>query len=386
MKKVLIVIGNMNVGGIQKSLLELLKALSVSAEYDVSLFCCKRTGIFLDRVPKNIQILPENPYAVTTEQPLSECKEQGMKYYYFRLIMSMWSKFLTKAIPSTILCKLIGKVGTEYDIAISYSQPIGDHDFCNLTNEIVLNCVQAKQKITFVHCDFGSYGGNTKRNRKLYEKFDRIAVVSESVGKRFAEVIPRVAKKLKTVYNFCDTQEIRMLAAQDPLEYDRKSFVTVARLSEEKGILRCIPIFEKLKKDGFEFEWHIVGAGPLKGRIEDEILRCSLEHNIFLEGEQSNPYRYMKNADYFLLPSFHEAAPMVFDESLALGIPVLTTNTLSANELVGERGSGIVCENTEQAICDMLYGVFSNHERIDINTQPNTIVCMEQFDVLCKMQ
>ena len=384
MKKILIAIGNMNVGGIQKSLLELLKALSKCPEYEVSLFCCKRSGAFLNRIPENIKILPENPYALATEQSLSECKGQGKKYYLFRLMLSLWSKLFTKALPSAILCRLVGKIGEEYDVAISYSQPIEDHAFCNFANEIVLNCVRADRKITFVHCDFGSYGGNTKRNRSLYKKFDRIAVVSDSVGKRFAEIVPEVSQKIQTVYNFCDCGEIERLADKSPLVYNKKTFVTVARLSEEKGILRCIPVFDQLKKEGYDFEWHIVGGGPLQRDIETEIAGYSLEHNIVLEGEQLNPYRYIKNADYFLLPSFHEAAPLVFDEAYTLGVPVLTTNTLSAVEMIRNRGIGLVCENNPQAIYEMLQRVLSQSETFDIKNQPDNEICMEQFSCLCK--
>lgn len=384
MKKVLIAISDMNVGGIQKSLLELLKALSKCQDYEVSLFCCKMEGAFLERIPENIKILPENPYAVAAEQTLSACKKRGIKYYFFRMILSFWSKCFTKALPAAILCRFIGKIGEEYDVAISYSQPIEDHVFCNMTNEIVLNCVNANTKITFVHCDFGVYGGNTKRNRKLYTKFDRIAAVSESVGKRFAEIVPELSEKLHTVYNFCDCNEIEQLAAQNSLEYPEKTFVTVARLSNEKGILRCIPIFAQLKEEGYRFEWHIVGGGTLKRDIEEEIARYSLEQNIVLEGEQLNPYRYIKNADYLLLTSFHEAAPMVFDEAFTLGVPVLTTRTLSAVEMIESRGIGFVCENNERAIYDMLYDIISNNVKINITDKPDNKVCMEQFNYLCR--
>ncbi|MBQ3016479.1 MAG: glycosyltransferase [Clostridia bacterium] len=381
--KILIVTNHMRVGGIQKSLLELLKTLSKNNEYDVSLFCCKKTGAFLELVPNNIKILPENPYAIATEQSLSECKQQGIKYYIFRMIMSLWSKCFTKALPSSVFCKLFGKIDEKYDVAISYSQPIEDHQFCNLTNEIVLNCTTAEKKITFVHCDFGSYGGNTKRNRKLYKKFDRIAAVSKSVAKRFAEIVPDVSEKLQTVYNFCDCNEIERLAAKNPLIYTKKTIVTVARLSEEKGILRCIPIFSRLKSCGLDFEWRIVGDGPMRNAIEEEITRHSLNENIILDGEQLNPYRFVKNADYFLLPSYHEAAPIVFDEAFTLGVPVLTTNTLSAVEMIEKRGIGIVCENNDEAIYDMLYRILSSNEKFHVNNKPNNKVCMEQFDSLC---
>ena len=381
--KILIVTNHMRVGGIQKSLLELLKALSKNREYEVSLFCCKKEGSFLERIPSNIKILSENIYAVSTEQPLSECRKIGKRCYVFRMIMSFWSRHFTKALPAFFLCKLMGKFKGKYDVAISYSQPIDDYAFCNLTNEIVLNCVRADQKLTFVHCDFGSYGGNTRRNRKLYKKFDRIAVVSESVGKRFAEIVPDVSEKIRTVYNFCDCNEIEQLAAQDTVVYDKKTIVTVARLSEEKGLLRCIPIFDKLKKDGYDFEWHIVGGGPLRKAIEEEIHRYSLEQTIILEGEQVNPYRYIKNADYFLLPSFHEAAPIVFDEAAILGVPVLTTKTLSALEMVSDRGAGIVCGNSQDEIYGMLRIALMNSQINQIETTLDMSVNMLQFDAIC---
>ena len=375
----------MDVGGIQKALLELLKELSKYPDYNVSLFCCKKTGAFLERIPKNIRILEENPYAVATEHVLSDCKKQGKKYYIFRMLSSLWSKYFTKALPAILLCKLIGNVGEQYDIAISYSQPIEDHAFCNFTNEIVLNCTKTDKKITFLHCDFGSYGGNTKRNRKLYKRFDNIASVSDSVGKRFAQIVPELSEKVKTVYNFCDCDEIEQLANREPLVYTKKTFVTVARLSKEKGILRCIPIFDRLKKDGYDFEWHVVGGGALKSVIEREINNYFLENNIFLEGEQINPYRYIKNADYFLLPSFHEAAPMVYDEAFTLGVPMLTTNTLSAKELVENRGIGLVCENSDEAIYEMLHKVLSDNQEFNLTDKPNNNICMEQFNSLCEL-
>lgn len=380
--KILFVINHMNVGGIQKSLIELLKVLSRNPEYDVTLFCCKRTGAFLNQVPTKVEILPENMYAVVTETPLSECKKLGLKYYTTRLVFSLWTKIFGKNISGKIICKLIGKIGDNYDIAISYSQPVEDHQFCNLTNEIVLKSILADNKFTYVHCDFGLYGGNTKHNRKMYRKFDKIVAVSESVGKRFEEIVPEVSEKIRVMYNCCDCVEIIKLSAQESIMYNGMTFVTVARLSEEKGILRSIPIFGRLKEEGFDFKWYIIGGGLMSNLIRKVIDNNSLSQYVFLEGEQINPYRYMKNANYFLLTSYHEAAPMVYDEAAALGIPVLTTKTLSAIEMIERRGLGIVCENDEISIYNMLKKVMTDNIDFKIMVDSNDKICIEQFKAL----
>ena len=70
-------------------------------------------------------------------------------------------------------------------------------------------------------------------------------------------------------------------------------------------------------------------------------------------GEKVNPYAYMKNADYLLVPSYHEAAPLVFDEAKCLGLKIITTDTVSAKELVGT-DYGIVCENEDSALRNVL--------------------------------
>ncbi len=383
MKKILFVINHMNVGGIQKSLLELLKALVKEGKYDVSLFCCTQTGAYMERIPDAVHILPENPYARIPEQSLGTCRKQGRRYYLFRAFASAWSKAFGKAFPTRLLCAKIGKLTGEYDVAISYSQPIADKEFCNLTNEIVLHCCRAKKKVTFVHCDFGSYGGNTARNRRLYKKFDAIAAVSDSVGRRFAEILPAVKDKVQTVYNCCDTEEILRMADESPVTYQKKTVVTVARLSPEKGLLRCVPLFARLRDEGAEFEWHIVGAGSLQKQLESAIEEHAMQAHVLLEGEQTNPYRYIKNADYLLLPSFHEAAPMVFDEAMTLSVPILTTNTLSAVELVEARAVGQVCNGDDEALYALLKDALTQESAELVSHTPSNALCVAQFRALC---
>ncbi len=90
----------------------------------------------------------------------------------------------------------------------------------------------------------------------------------------------------------------------------------------------------------------------------------NLSDKISLVGRKDNPYPYVKNADFFLLPSFHEAAPMVFGECQALGVTILSTQTCSANELVKDRQLGHVCENSEDGIYGLLKDILQS-ENID---------------------
>lgn len=351
MKRILFVIGQLRVGGVSKALIELLRC--IEGMYDISLLCFDQNGAFFSDVPDSVHIVPTSNLLALTERSAKEMQAAGKRYALLRSGLSLGTKMAGKKWPAKILTKMVGTIPGEYDVAISYTHPMPDHMFCNLGAEIVLDCVNAKKKMVFIHCDFGAYGGNCAYNRQLLGRFDKIATVSDSVGRQIVNCVPEQAHKVCTVRNCHDFDKIREMAGVDPVVYTSDiTFVTVARLSEEKGLLRCVPIFARLHQEGHNVRWHIVGNGPVRESLKEAITEYGADKCIQLEGEQVNPYRFLKNADFLLVPSFHEAAPVVFDEAAALGIKVISTQTLSAEEMVSARNIGVVCDNTDNGLED----------------------------------
>ena len=341
MKKVLIAVSQLRVGGVSKALIELLK--NINDKYEVTLLCFDHNGAFYEDIPTNINIIGDNPYLVLTERSTSDLKQYGDKYRKIRQICSAWTKCFNKTVPAKFICWKFGKLEEQYDVAIAFGHPQQEKMFCNLAGEVVLNCVNAKKKVIVIHCDYEKYGGHCKCNDTLLMKFDRIAAVSKSVGDAVVRCIPQAKNKICTLRNFHDFYLIHDMAVDNAKEYGCKhSLVTVARLSEEKGLEQGVKTLSTLKTAGYDLEWHIVGEGSQRTKIEKSIQENNAGNYIFLEGEQKNPYRYIKNADYLFVPSLHEAAPMVFDEAASLGVPIISTDTLSAYELVAERKIGYV--------------------------------------------
>ena len=381
MKKLLICINNLKIGGIQKSLVGLLK--QISNRYDITLFCINPVGEYVQDIPQNIKFVSADRCLLASELSLKEAGSKGFVCFITRVLCSAFSKVFGRRLPTYILTSFLQKKIGTFDIAISFSQPLGDKHFAILTNEFVLNCCNANTKITFVHCDFQDYGGNTAYNCMLYSRFDRIAAVSDSVAKKFLSVNPVLADKTYTVFNCHDHDEIKMLSNNDPVIYGEQiPILTVARLSSEKGLLRCLPVFTRLKENGFDVVWHIVGDGPLKGEIERGIVFHHLQGRVILHGKQINPYRFMKNAAILLVPSFHEAAPMIFDEAMTLSLPIVSTDTTSAKELVEARGIGWVCENSGRGIFDTLLDIIKHRKYLATEENSERLVndiAIEQF-------
>ena len=71
------------------------------------------------------------------------------------------------------------------------------------------------------------------------------------------------------------------------------------------------------------------------------------------------------NADFLLMTSYHEAAPMVIDEAVSLGLPIVTTRTTSTREMVLERNAGWECENTQDGINNVLTQILGSSEELE---------------------
>ncbi len=354
-KSMVIVNNNLDIGGIQRALVNLLN--EISSKFDITLFLFKKSGALLCEVPDHVKIIEARGVLRLLGVSQAEARQMGVLYYYLRAVLAL----LCRMFHNNFIIKLLTesqRLDEKYDVAISYMQNSYSKIFFGGCNEFVINSIKAARKISFVHCDFLNYEGNNKSNRGIYDKFDRIALVSNSCKNSFENVMPHLAGKTACVYNCCNYEQIKKMANEDPYIYEKGiNLLTVARISEEKGLLRCADIMKKLKRSGCEFFWHIIGDGGQKTELLQKIQENELDDCVIYHGETNNPYRYMKNASALLVLSYHEAAPMVFMEAKALGLPILATNTCSAKEMVEDTKAGIVCDNQEQAIFELLLKV-----------------------------
>ena len=361
--KLLFVSNNLHIGGIQKSLVNLLK--EIDEKHEVTLFVFYPEGELKEDIPKNVRIICGNSFTKIMGMSQSEAKNEG---FFTVLWRSFWAA-ITRVFGicfSFGLLSRMQRIKTEYDVAISFMQNSAFKMFYGGCNEFVINSVKAKKKISFVHCDFKHYFGNNRYNKDFYDKFDRIACVSDSCKAVFDEVCPKYSYKTFSVHNCYDFDNMEKQGAEYEAEYTEGvvNIFTAARISEEKGIFRMFPIFAELKNKGIKFVWRVAGGGPLLDKAFYECEQYGLEGSVKFFRMLKNPYPYFKKSDLLLVPSYDEAAPMVYGEAAFFGLPVFTTDTTSAYELVEKKNIGFVCENTDEAIKRDLEKLLKNPKTI----------------------
>ncbi|NAZ85189.1 glycosyltransferase family 4 protein [Kineococcus indalonis] len=120
----------------------------------------------------------------------------------------------------------------------------------------------------------------------------------------------------------------------------------VGRLVPEKGPELLLRAARSLRDAGRALEVVLVGAGPLRAALEQEVRERGLQDVVRLQGPvgQDDLPGWYEWADVFCLPSYAEGVPVVLMEAMATELPVVTTPVAGVPELVADGATGLLVD------------------------------------------
>lgn len=325
MKKITLIHYDMVFGGVEKVLLNLLKNLD-RQKFKIRLILFEKRGELLSELPEDIEIIFLNK------------KDSSNKKNILEKII--------KTIKNTIDYKkqlkkiLINK--NDILLILNLRYWIINLSILNLKNK----------KIGWVHGNILNDYGNIleKLNYRLFSQYNLIYNVSKEGEKDFNNKFENLKNKSKYLYNSLDITKILKLSKEE-IDVKENYIVAVGRLSTyDKGYDILIEAISLLKKEGIEKKLYIIGDGEEREKLEEEIKRLKLEKNIIIKGFDKNPYKWMKNAELFVLSSRGEGLPTVLIEALACETPIVSTDCkCGPSEILnnGEYGVLVSVENSE---------------------------------------
>lgn len=368
MKKLLFINGHLNAGGVEKSLLDLLKHLDDS-RYDVELLLLEELGDYASELPESVHVSLrrlKNTYGSPPSSLLRCIRQRDWFCLRMRLTFLLMKFFGQEKIR---LAQKLLTGNKHYDCVIGFRPGI--------CTQIAAFAVNADKRITWWHhgeinVEHGSY-------LEAANACTQIAVVSEGCRNLLAATFPPLKDKLTVVPNMLDSNAVRKKADafQPYVKGGEFHIVTLCRLSPEKHIENAIFAAQKLKEAGIAFQWHMVGSGSIEDNLRKTSQACGVEDVFLFEGNQPNPYPYLKNADLFVHPSYVESQGIVVLEAMALGIPCVVTKSLGPCEFIEDGVNGILTEQSPESLTEKVLEMLTNrklYERIRANTH-----CPEQF-------
>lgn len=196
------------------------------------------------------------------------------------------------------------------------------------------NTIKAKKYIQVVHADYKAYieGWNF-----IYKKLP-YTTHHTAVGKHVAKQFELVTdyKIDKVIYNLLSDN-----VKPKKQEPSKLSFITLSRISKEKGFERMLQVAELMKN--VDYEWNIYGDNTTNYAkiIMPKLLKYP---QIKFKGLTTKGLEEIAKHSYLVQLSDTEGFCYSIYEALSIKVPVICTNFPSSKELIKDSENGYILE------------------------------------------
>ncbi|WP_294095009.1 glycosyltransferase [uncultured Cetobacterium sp.] len=318
MKKIVFNTDSLILGGAEKIALDYVAILS--KKYEVELLINEDNGAgnkLIESIPKNVKYR----YVVSKEtiEKINRYRDKKKNILY-KILYSYFLKKRRAEYKKNIVQIL---KDMEYDYLFDF--------YCKIPIESL-----DQRAITFLHSSLGEL--KDKKRKELQKRFDavgKIIVVSDSLKNEVQKNFKEYNSKLKRIYNFFDFKKLKELS-KEKIEYEKKYILACSRLDKNKDLITLIKAFKSIESK-VEESLYIVGDGPEYKNINNFIKENRCEDKVKMIGQQSNPYKWMKNCELFVHSSKREGFGMVLVEAMSFGKNVVATDCpIGPSEILGE--------------------------------------------------
>lgn len=350
-KSLLFAIHYLELGGAERSLIGLLRALDYS-RVAVDLFVYGHRGELMEDVPSEVNLLPDIPEYAQIERPMKDVLKDG----YWRIVLArlkakrQFARYQKKNRPkdggaifgyvAKNVTPLLPDVNPnkEYDLAVSFLAP----------HNIVLEKVKARRKACWIHTDYSIVDIDEGLELPVWSRYDHIAAVSDGVAKAFVKQFPSLREKVETVPNIIDPQYVREYSGafdvsdEMPREDGVVNLLSIGRFTDAKNFDNVPDICRRILEAGVPVRWYLIGFGGDEAIIRRRIAEAGMGNHVILLGKKDNPYPYMRACDIYIQPSRYEGCPVTVREAQALGKPVVATSFPTVAGVIRDGVDGVV--------------------------------------------
>ncbi len=320
-KKLLFTAYNLDIGGIETALINLLNNINYD-KYEVTLILEKKEGIFLKDLNKNV---------ILKEIKVSKCK-----LVVIRKLINFYRKLVFKIFNQN-----------KFDFSCCYTT------YSYSSNKLAL--IGSKNSSIYIHSNYKDVYETEEEiyqffNTRSISNFRHIIFVSNESADYFKKIYKELSGKVKVFNNFINPEKIKELSLEKinvKKDKEKKLLVFVGRLDESsKKLTRAVNLVKKIN----DLNLWIIGDGQDRAMYEEIVKKEKLEKRILFFGKKKNPYPYMKKADYIILTSDYEGFPVTYLEALVLNKNIITTIPVSDDKINIKDYAYIISKDKESMV------------------------------------
>lgn len=202
----------------------------------------------------------------------------------------------------------------------------------------------AKKGITLITSEHNHHCGNEKYIEDVCNSvkgFDYLLPISKELTQFYSERLENVHVRF---IPFC-IDEHKFV---DNEHFGTPIFISVGRLSPEKGYLDLIDVFELIHQKNSHAQLHIVGDGEEFDLIQTKIENKKLTASIILHGymDKDDIYDLMSQSTIYLMTSYTESFGIVLLEAMSCGVPCIAFDSAQgAKEIIHDGIDGLLIKD-----------------------------------------
>lgn len=315
---------SMEMGGVEKVVLSILHNLDPE-KFDITVCLNLNQGELRNEFPAHVK-----------KVYFTEGKEDFSKNPLIHKLQLVRRRLMLARIlkNNKVSDRILGNKKFDIEIAPTYSA----------FSSVINSSNKASKKIGWFHSEINvlSLQPLVADILKNFPEFDHMIYCSQKIKDLMHHHYPDLKYPQESVViNAIPIDEIKQ-KAEEKIEAlpEGPVFVSVGRLHSRKGYHKLIDAHKRLIDEGFHHSIVVVGSGEEMKNLTDQIIKHNVQETFILLGNRMNPYPYVKNADYFILPSESEAWPLVIAEALILQKPIIATNTGDVGVMIKDQETG----------------------------------------------
>lgn len=178
-----------------------------------------------------------------------------------------------------------------------------------------------------------------KINTRGYDKV--ILLTEEDKKDNFAN-----NKKFTAIHNPLTTRELEYYKKRET-----KNVIAVGRLVLQKNFISLIRAWALIATQIPDWHLNIIGEGPERERLQNEIKQLHLEESITLKGFSNEVDKELEQSSISVITSVYEGFGLVILEAMAMGLPVISyTFPYGPRDIIENGTNGFLVPNQDEQV------------------------------------
>ena len=168
------------------------------------------------------------------------------------------------------------------------------------------------------------------------------------------------ADRMRVINHFSPIEAVKSSTKNRP---ETLRMLTLGRLVKKKGFHVLLEAFAGLlQKTKRKCELHIGGTGPEQAALLAQIESLGLQDKVTLHGWVDDVADFLQGGDLFVLPSLDEPFGIVVLEAMALGLPIVSSDSQGPKEILDDDCAWLAKTGDTESLAAALYSASDNYE------------------------